>query len=102
MADLKNKDEMTPGGIAEAGAMTKVHTGSWRTYVPIMDWDKCIHCMLCWIVCPDSAIETKDGKKTGTDLYHCKGCGVCATECPKDAITMRLESEVVEEEQKKG
>jgi pyruvate ferredoxin oxidoreductase delta subunit len=100
MADLMKKDEMTPGAIAEAGTMTKVHTGSWRTYVPVMDWDKCIHCLLCWIVCPDSAIETKDGKKTGTDLYHCKGCGVCAAECPTDAIEMKLESDLDEEDQK--
>ena len=27
----------------------------------------------------------------GTDLYHCKGCGVCAAECPCGAIKMVAE-----------
>jgi len=26
-------------------------------------------------------------------LYHCKGCGICAVECPKDAIVMVEEGE---------
>jgi len=95
---LLNKDEMKPGAIAEAGTMGKLYTGSWRTYMPITDFEKCTHCLLCWIFCPDSAIVVKDGKKAGTNLQYCKGCGVCAKECPVDAIGMKLESEVSEED----
>jgi pyruvate ferredoxin oxidoreductase delta subunit len=100
MAELLKKDEMAPGAVAEGGTMSKLNTGSWRTYVPVTDLEKCIHCMICWIVCPDSAITTEGGKKTGTDLQYCKGCGICATECPVDAIEMKLESELGEDEQK--
>ena len=96
MTDLMKKDELKPGAIAEAGSMGKLFTGSWRTYVPMTDLDKCIHCMMCWVFCPDSAVLTKDGKKVGTDMQICKGCGICANECPKDAIEMVLESEVPE------
>ena len=27
------------------------------------------------------------------DLYYCKGCGICAKECPKKVITMVEEKE---------
>jgi len=27
------------------------------------------------------------------NLDYCKGCGICAKECPKDAITMVLEED---------
>jgi len=96
--ELLSKDEMRPGTIAQGGTMAKLYTGSWRTYMPITDLEKCNHCMLCWIFCPDSAVVVKDGKKIGTDLQYCKGCGICAEECPADAIEMKLESELSEEE----
>ncbi len=100
MAELLKKDEMKPGTIAQAGTMAKLYTGSWRTYCPVTDFDKCTHCMICWIVCPDSAIEVKDGNKLGTNLQYCKGCGICAVECPPNAIEMKLESGMSEDEKK--
>jgi pyruvate ferredoxin oxidoreductase delta subunit len=38
--------------------------------------------MICWVYCPDSAVIVKDGKVQGFDYDHCKGCGICAHECP--------------------
>jgi len=37
----------------------------------------------------------KDGKMVGIDYEHCKGCGICANECPPkaSAIKMVLETE---------
>ena len=86
--------ELPAGDILEAGTAAKFNTGDWRTERPIWDSAKCIHCMFCWIACPDSAIVVKDGKMTGFDLEHCKGCGICAKECPvkpEKAIKMELE-----------
>ena len=62
--------------------MSQLNTGTWRTYCPVTDLEKCIHCMMCWIDCPDSSILVQDGKKVGTDMQYCKGCGVCANVCP--------------------
>jgi len=93
--------ELPIGGIIpEAGNAEEYETGSWRTYKPIFDQEKCIHCLLCWVFCPDSSIIVKDGKVVGIDYDHCKGCGICAHECPPkaSAIIMKLESECLAEE----
>ncbi|HUS59493.1 MAG TPA: 4Fe-4S binding protein [Planctomycetota bacterium] len=91
-----NWKEVPLGGIIpEAGTSDEYETGSWRTYRPTHDAGKCINCLRCWIMCPDSAIQVKDGKVTGIDYKHCKGCGICAFECPPKvkAITMSLGAE---------
>ena len=90
--------ELPMGGIIpEAGTADKYKTGGWRTNRPIHHPDKCSNCLMCWIYCPDSAIQVQDGKVVGINLEHCKGCGICARECPlKDkAITMTAEAELV-------
>jgi pyruvate ferredoxin oxidoreductase delta subunit len=87
--------ELPIGGVIEkAGNAETYETGSWRVRRPILDKNKCTSCLICWIFCPDTSIVVKDGKVTGIDLEHCKGCGICARECPlKDkAVTMQLES----------
>ncbi|MDD3391652.1 MAG: 4Fe-4S binding protein [Synergistaceae bacterium] len=30
---------------------------------------------------------------SGIDLFFCKGCGICAHVCPKDAIEMKPEAD---------
>ena len=94
---LKTVGELPMGGIIpEGGNSHSYNTGSWRTYRPILVEERCIHCMICWIVCPDSSVMVKDGRMLGFDLEHCKGCGMCAFECPEKchAIEMVLEKEV--------
>lgn len=82
-------DEFPLGAvIPTAGNSDEYVTGGWRSQRPERDDEKCTQCLLCWIVCPDSAIRVEDEKVTAFDLAHCKGCGVCANECPVDAITM--------------
>lgn len=97
MSKLPTWKELAIGGIVpKAGNSAEKDVSGWRTYRPIHDKAKCINCLRCWILCPDSAIQVKDGKITGIDYMHCKGCGICAAECPKKvmAITMKLESEI--------
>jgi 2-oxoacid:acceptor oxidoreductase delta subunit (pyruvate/2-ketoisovalerate family) len=52
----------------------------------------CFECDNCFGVCPDSAVlKLGEGLKYEIDLDFCKGCGVCATECPCGAIQMQPE-----------
>ncbi len=62
---------------------------SWRVFTPEIDNDKCIGCKNCWIFCPETAIEWNEETKRPSIRYNaCKGCGVCANECPVDCIEM--------------
>ena len=96
MSELPSWRDMPLGGIIfEAGGSHDYKTGGWRTYKPIHHPDRCIHCLRCWILCPDSAVLVEDGKMTGFNFDHCKGCGICARECPPkcQAIEMTLDRE---------
>jgi NADPH-dependent glutamate synthase beta subunit-like oxidoreductase/Pyruvate/2-oxoacid:ferredoxin oxidoreductase delta subunit len=53
----------------------------------------CLACDNCWTLCPDSAVlKTKelasDGSHYVFDYDYCKGCGLCAYECPCGFIEM--------------
>ena len=93
---LKGWRDIPIGGvITDAGNSDTYETGSWRTFRPVHDKEKCINCLRCWVFCPDSAILVEDDKVTGVDYEHCKGCGICAKECPDKvkAFKMVLEGE---------
>ncbi|MBI4779597.1 4Fe-4S binding protein [Candidatus Falkowbacteria bacterium] len=72
-------------------------TGAWRTNRPKFMHDKCTACAICSRLCPEGIIYQTDqtnaiGKKYfECDLTYCKGCGLCATECPFKAIEMELD-----------
>ena len=49
----------------------------------------CFECDNCYGVCPDNAvIKLGPGNRFKFNYDFCKGCGVCAQECPCGAITM--------------
>jgi NADPH-dependent glutamate synthase beta subunit-like oxidoreductase len=50
----------------------------------------CFECDNCYSVCPDNAvIKLGAGQRYTVDTDYCKGCGLCAAECPAGAIEMR-------------
>ena len=51
----------------------------------------CNECELCLIFCPDVAITRRAGGGFEIAYEYCKGCGVCAAECPRGAIVMAQE-----------
>ncbi len=53
----------------------------------------CFECDNCFGVCPDNAvIKLGPGKRFQINYDYCKGCGMCATECPCGAIRMEPET----------
>ena len=76
--------------LTEPGSSLKYKTGDWRAFGPVVDKEKCVNCLICWIYCPDSAIIRQE-KWVEINYDYCKGCGICAHECPKDAIKMEEE-----------
>jgi 2-oxoacid:acceptor oxidoreductase delta subunit (pyruvate/2-ketoisovalerate family) len=45
----------------------------------------CNECDNCWLYCPEMAVKKKDGEYE-IDYDFCKGCGICANECPRRVI----------------
>jgi 2-oxoacid:acceptor oxidoreductase delta subunit (pyruvate/2-ketoisovalerate family) len=52
----------------------------------------CFHCDNCYGYCPDNAIKKNEDGTLIIGYDYCKGCGVCASECPCGAIKMTSKS----------
>lgn len=92
MSGLKEWRDLPFGGvITEAGNSAFYETGTWRTWIPVWKPENCVHCLVCWIFCPEGAFLLEDGETPSgrpvkkikeINYFHCKGCGICARECP--------------------
>jgi len=54
----------------------------------VVNEDQCIGCGLCEEICAYGAHYIEEGK-SHTIAALCRGCGACAAECPRRAITMQ-------------
>ncbi len=86
--DVTWKDLEIGSIVVEPGSASQYQTGGWRSQRPIIDNSKCNKCGLCYIFCPDASIEPETDGYFKVDLFYCKGCGICATECHRKAIIM--------------
>jgi len=72
----------------DAGYLVSAN-GGWRSVRPIIDDNLCVKCMQCYLYCPDGAISPK----IKIDYDFCKGCGICAKICGRDAVSIVKEVE---------
>jgi len=71
--------EMGPGGQSR-NVMFK--RGTTKTLRPVVRFDLCIGCTLCWLDCPDECFDPVGGKLYDVNYEYCVGCGKCADVCP--------------------
>jgi phenylglyoxylate dehydrogenase delta subunit len=76
-------DDLAPIATVLSGMLP----GDWRSMRPLINRLKCVKCGLCWLYCPVQCVVEKP-RWFEFDLAVCKGCGVCAQECPHRAIRM--------------
>ena len=56
--------------------------GTTKTLRPVVRFDLCIGCTLCWLDCPDECFDPVEGKLYDVNYEYCVGCGKCAVICP--------------------
>jgi 2-oxoacid:acceptor oxidoreductase delta subunit (pyruvate/2-ketoisovalerate family) len=72
------------GGLTETNALFEARR--------CLSCGNCFECDNCYGVCPDNAvIKLGPGKRFEINYDYCKGCGICAAECPCGAIEMVAE-----------
>ena len=76
-----NTFEEVVGGLDETNALYEARR--------CLSCGNCFECDNCYGVCPDNAvIKLGPGQRFRIDYDYCKGCGLCAAECPCGAIDM--------------
>jgi len=69
------------GGLSETNALYEARR--------CLSCGNCFECDNCFGVCPDNAVvKLGNGQRYRFDYDYCKGCGLCAQECPCGAIDM--------------
>ena len=76
--------------------LSAARTGS----LPVFNRERCIHCGLCDLVCPDYCLVWDNGENggrfarelIGVDYRYCKGCLRCVESCPASAMTKKTET----------
>jgi pyruvate ferredoxin oxidoreductase delta subunit len=62
---------------------------STRTMRPVVNFDTCTQCKICWLQCPDTCFDITPDGFYDANMEACCGCGVCEAVCPVDnCITM--------------
>jgi len=88
MSGLKPGWRELPLGALPYMSSEEDETGDWGVQYPEIDRSRCTKCMLCHFYCPEGAVKVREDGYTEVNLRFCKGCGICAEECPVKCIEM--------------
>src|SRR5262245_4518817 len=63
--------------------------GTTKSERPVVRFDVCTKCTLCWQECPDQCFDPTPDGLYDVNYEYCVGCGKCAEVCPvKECIVM--------------
>jgi len=66
---------------------------STRTMRPVVNFETCIKCTLCWLQCPDSCFDVTPDGLYDANMQACCGCGVCEDVCPVPECVVMVNEE---------
>lgn len=82
-------DDVPENTAFEADYLVSVNSG-WRSVKPVINSEKCVGCIQCYLYCLDGVISIEN-KKAVIDYDFCKSCGICSKICKLSAIEMEAE-----------
>ncbi len=83
---VKRGFEMGPLGQSRNSMFKR---GTTKTQRPVVRFDLCTKCTLCWLECPDECFDPTSDGLYDIAYQYCVGCGKCAQVCPvKECIVM--------------
>ena len=56
--------------------------GTTKSMRPVVRFDLCVKCTLCWAECPDECFDPTPDGLYDVNFEYCTGCGKCAEVCP--------------------
>ena len=94
ISQLPKWNEMEEGAVVPAVARGYVkgprgqtrnenyHRGTTKSVRPLVRFDMCTKCTLCWLECPDECFDPTSDGLYDVNYEYCTGCGKCAEVCP--------------------
>lgn len=85
--------DLTPIPVSKPSEASMGITGEWRVFKPVYDREECNKCLTCWIFCPENTVSVDEEGYPVINYTYCKGCGICASVCPKKNMHLVREKE---------
>jgi pyruvate ferredoxin oxidoreductase delta subunit len=82
---MKSWQEMEKGVVNRLGGNNLKERNGYASKLymkPLFAPTTCTQCLICWIFCPENAIILENNSVKEINYSLCKGCGICANECP--------------------
>ena len=81
------------------GRNTTFKKFSTRSMRPVINFDTCTKCTLCWLQCPDTCFDITPEGLYDANMEACCGCGVCEAVCPVENCVTMVNEEAFEDNQ---